>query len=169
MNPPQSGCKRLLLTSGWPKAVFAPLPPPWYLLYCLPCHEVRAALDLERRGFTVYLPSTSEKRSRPRQKPTTYERPIFSRYLFARFPYADRWRVLMTPGIAEIVRVGDEPAMLTDPEVNEVRALEAQLRAPTPVHAAGDVVTIQVGKVTLRGTVTGHKHGQDILTLRKAA
>lgn len=166
-----------------PSASRGPKAVSWHLLKSQAQHEARVANILQRRGFSVYLPATTERLSRPR-KPggfvrifgggkieapapeTTYERPIFRGYLFARFDYADRSRIL---DLADIVMFDQQPAVISDSEIERVRDLEAQLRAPKPRRKSGEVVSVQVGRITLTGTVAGHKHGMDVITLRKAA
>lgn len=159
----------------WPKAVY------WHLLFCPPNHEIRVAKVLQQRGFQVFVPSIIRPLARVRRwRPgdlrrafgkgawapapsprTTYEQPIFPRYLFARFDRTERAQIL---DVGEIVMFDGEPASVTDVEIERIRELERELRNPKP-RRRNQVVSIRIAGITLTGKAAGH----NTVMLRKIA
>jgi transcription antitermination factor NusG len=144
----------------------------WYLLFCRPNHDAKTESLLNRGGIECYRPTFFTRRLHRRE---THETSLFPRYIFARFRYSERWRVLATPGLSEIngiVMFGDEPATLTDADIDRVRELERHVRteAERP-YQRGEVVEITLGRgIRLTGTLQKHtKDGQDVIVLRRAA
>jgi transcriptional antiterminator RfaH len=98
----------------------------WCVVYTQPHAEARAAEQLRRQGYEAYLPRyrTWIRHARRRQMVL---RPLFPRYLFAGLDRSVmRWRpIASTAGVADIVRVGDEPAPVPAGIIAAIREREA--------------------------------------------
>ncbi len=121
----------------------------WYLIHTKPRQE-RCALDnLERQGFGCYLPMAAEWRLRGGQWARA-EAPLFSRYLFIQLDVgldARSWApIRSTRGVSRLVSFGNQPAVVNDGLVAQVRVLEAaSLAAPAALFEVGDAVRIAGG------------------------
>lgn len=91
----------------------------WYAIHTRPQAELKALENLLRQGYHAYLPRHRARISHARRVQIML-RPLFPRYLFAGLDRAAmRWRpILSTLGVSDIVRAGDEPA-LVPPEIIE--------------------------------------------------
>lgn len=86
----------------------------WSVAVTAPNCEHKAVLNLERQGFTTYLP-----RMRERHKIA----PLFPRYLFV--DIIDRWHnILGTIGINGLLMNGEKPANLKNQVIDHIRAQE---------------------------------------------
>lgn len=84
------------------------------------------ARQLARRGVESYLPLIGRERQwKDRKKRVEF--PLFPGYVFARFGVADVHDVLVTPGVATIVRVEGRPVAIPDRELANVRRFVAAL------------------------------------------
>ena len=96
----------------------------WYCAYTKTDAEVWARSNLWERGFEVYLPRY-RKRRRHARRTTWVEAPLFPRYLFVQ---ADEGRssrgVAFAPGIVSLVRFGEQPSVVPDAVIAELRARE---------------------------------------------
>jgi transcriptional antiterminator RfaH len=119
----------------------------WYVVQTHVHAESRAAAHLLRQDYEVYLPRYV-KRRRHARRVENVPAPLFPRYLFVAFDVmAARWRSIQsTQGVASLVCNGNEPAMLPDSVVAELRRREddnglirLDLR---PQYAPGDKVHI---------------------------
>jgi transcriptional antiterminator RfaH len=124
--------------------------PRWYVVQTHVHSENRAAAHLLRQGYDVYLPRYL-KRRRHARRVDNVPAPLFPRYLFVGFDVAvSRWRSIQsTQGVSCLVRNGDEPAVLPESVVAELRRREddngfirLDLR---PQYAPGDKVTVLDG------------------------
>lgn len=97
----------------------------WYVVQTLPNGEARAAENLLRQGFGVYLPRYL-KRRRHARKVDVVARPLFPRYLFVAIDLdAQRWRAVQsTIGVARLVCNGDVPAQVPDIVLRAMRGRE---------------------------------------------
>jgi transcriptional antiterminator RfaH len=97
----------------------------WYAVYTQPHGETKALDHLLRQGYPTYLPRYRTRVSHARRRQTAL-RPLFPRYLFAGIDRASmRWRpILSTFGVVDIVRAGDEPAVVPSEIVAMLRARE---------------------------------------------
>ena len=85
----------------------------------------KAAANLERQGFAIYLPRYQKRRSHAR-KVDTVARPLFPRYLFVAIDLAtQRWRAIQsTLGVSHLVCWSDRPASVEDSVIDALKARE---------------------------------------------
>jgi transcription antitermination factor NusG len=122
--------------------------------------ESTAADWLKRAGFETYLPKIKVVRQVVRGHTRSHERmrtisrvePLFPSYLFVHI--VDRWySIANTVGVIQLLLAGDQPAPISDKEINEIRAKErgGLIRLPPlPGLKRGDQVRV------LRGTFADH-------------
>lgn len=84
----------------------------WYLAHSKPGQEEVAKTNLERQGYTVYLPLCNLFRRRMGRRLAVIG-PLFPRYLFIQLESGvDDWRpIRSTKGVAALVRFGTELAV----------------------------------------------------------
>ena len=122
----------------------------WYVVQTQPNGEAKAALNLRRQGFDVYLPRYLKQRRHARKVDIT-AKPLFPRYMFVAIDTAaQRWRSIQsTFGVARLVCNGDEPACVPDGVVEAIRAREDGRGFVTldlkPAFAPGDKVRVVAG------------------------
>lgn len=95
----------------------------WYLVYSKPRQETVAKTNLERQGYTVYLPLARHSRRRLGKYVETIEA-LFPRYLFIHLDqHTDNWRpIRSTLGVTTLVHFGMEPAQVPDRLIEIIRA-----------------------------------------------
>jgi len=82
--------------------------------------------------------------------------PLFPGYVFSRFGFQDRLRVLNTPGITSIVGFGAADVPVDDTEIESIRTILASGLAvtPWPYLKTGDTVRIERGALEgVRGSI----------------
>ena len=96
----------------------------WYLIHTKPRQEHIALTNLERQGYTCYLPQLRVEKIR-RRKAEVVSEPMFARYLFVRLSTSDNgpsWApIRATLGVSQLVRFGTRPAKVEDPLVDLLR------------------------------------------------
>ncbi len=99
----------------------------WYVVYTHAHAEARALENLERQGFTAYLPRYRRRRRHARRTEEV-TRPLFPRYLFVALDMVrERWRpILSTVGVSGVVRHGELPTRVPAGVVEAIRAHEAK-------------------------------------------
>lgn len=87
----------------------------WYLIQTKPRQEDLARYNLQRQGYTVYLPITLVRR-RKRGKSYSAPGPMFPLYLFIQLNSGiDDWGpIRSTIGVARLVKFGQMPARVPD-------------------------------------------------------
>ena len=97
----------------------------WYIVRTHARAEAKAALNLERQGFPIYLPRYL-KRRRHARRVEIVAAPLFPRYLFVAIDIASqRWRSIQsTFGVAQLVCNGDDPSAVSAAIVDELRQRE---------------------------------------------
>jgi transcriptional antiterminator RfaH len=87
----------------------------WYLIQTKPRQETQAKYNLDKQGYTVYLPMTYIRR-RKHGKSYTGPGPMFPLYLFIHLGSGtDDWGpIRSTIGVARLVRFGQLPARVPD-------------------------------------------------------
>lgn len=135
----------------------------WYLIHSKPREEQVAKTNLERQGYTVYLPLCRTLRRRVGRRIHTVG-PLFPRYLFIQLESGiDDWRpIRSTKGVATLVRFGMEPALVSR---NLIEALMARAD-PTGVHILAGKEFKPGEQVRIR---EGVMHDYDAIFLAKSA
>ena len=111
--------------------------------------ETKAALNLGRQGYAVYLPRYRKRRRHARQVEIVAA-PLFPRYLFVSVDMAaQRWRAIKsTFGVAHLVCHGEEPAVVPDMVIAQLQARhddEGFVKLDVPVFALGSKVRVRHG------------------------
>jgi transcriptional antiterminator RfaH len=121
----------------------------WYLIQTKPRQENLARINLERQGYTIYLPVIPIRRRR-RGKLYTELGPMFPLYLFINLSDGvDDWGPLRsTIGVTKLVTFGNIPARVPNPLISTLKACEDS-NGIQIVHSksyqAGDKVRITDG------------------------
>lgn len=121
----------------------------WFALRVRPKHERTAATNLSRLGLDDYVPLHKVRR-RWSDRIKELDAPLFPGYIFCRFAYADRLRVLNSPSVESIV------GGVTDAELDALRKLVASGKplAHLPFLRIGQKVLIEKGPFAgIRGVV----------------
>lgn len=122
----------------------------WYLVQTNVNSESKAAGNLRRQGFDVYLPCYLKRRSHAR-KVDLVPRPLFPRYLFVAIDVASqRWRVIQsTMGVSHLICRGEEPVAVEDSIIGALKAREDEAGfvrlARRTLFSPGDHVRIVEG------------------------
>jgi transcriptional antiterminator RfaH len=97
----------------------------WYVVQTQVNAEAKAARNLVRQGFEIYLPRYLKRRSHAR-KVEKIAAPLFPRYLFVRIDVAtQRWRSIQsTFGVSRLVCNGSDPAPVPQKVLNLLKARE---------------------------------------------
>ena len=100
----------------------------WYVAQTHPRAEGKAAVHLQRQGFSVYVPRYL-KRRRHARRVESVPAPFFPRYLFVSVDMAtQRWRSIQsTFGVSQLVCNGDVPAVVDDRIVDSLKQRENDL------------------------------------------
>ena len=118
----------------------------WFALTVRPRHEKAVERYLETLGLDPFLPLYRARRKwSDRRK--TLELCLFPGYVFCRFDFPDRLRVLNLPSVLSIVGFGKEAAPVPDEEIQAVRRILASGRPllPWQYMRAGQRVRIDTG------------------------
>ena len=122
----------------------------WYVVQTQVNGEAKAAQNLLRQGFEIYLPRYLKLRRHAR-KVDVIARPLFPRYMFVAIDVAtQRWRAIQsTQGVSHLVCNGEEPAAVPDGVLGALRAREDErgfVRMDAkPAFAPGDKVRVLAG------------------------
>lgn len=113
-------------------------PPFWFAVFSKPRREVEATEQLERQGFTTFLPRVRARRRLRGQWRAVVE-PMFPRYLFLQaIPGLDDLRpIRSTHGVVGLVRFGGEPRPVSETLIAELQRLcavdDGALNLPEPL------------------------------------
>jgi transcriptional antiterminator RfaH len=122
----------------------------WYVVQTQVNGEAKAAQNLLRQGYEIYLPRYLKRRRHARKVDFT-AKPLFPRYMFVAIDMAtQRWRSIQsTFGVSRLVANGDDPAMVPEGVVHALRAREDDkgfVRLDgKPTFAPGDRVRVLAG------------------------
>ncbi|HRD65548.1 MAG TPA: transcription termination/antitermination NusG family protein [Candidatus Competibacter sp.] len=116
----------------------------WFAVFCKPRREMEGVEQLERQGFTTFLPRVRSRRRLRGQWQDIVE-PMFPRYLFLRAtPGHDDLRpVRSTRGVIGLVRFGGEPKPVPETVMAELHRLcgeqDGVLALPPPLVPGSSV------------------------------
>ena len=122
----------------------------WYVVQTQVNREAKAAQNLLRQGYDIYLPRYLKRRRHARKVDFT-AKPLFPRYMFVAIDIAtQRWRSIQsTFGVSRLVSNGDDPAMVPEGVVHALKAREDDkgfVRLDVkPSFVAGDKVRVLAG------------------------
>ena len=147
----------------------------WFAVQTRPRWEKFVKHALEGKGFEAFLPSYKSRR-RWSDRIKELDLPLFAGYLFCRVSIKERrLAVLTTPGVRQIVGVGEGPIAVSQSEIDAVRAIVTSGLAtrPWPFVAVGDRVRLRGGSLDgvegiLIATKTRHRLVVSVETLRRS-
>ena len=121
----------------------------WYLIQSKPRQERLAQENLERQGYSTYLPLAEIRRRRRGRMIRTIDA-MFPRYLFINLSNeTDAWRpIRSTIGVATLVKFGQVPACVSKKLISVLKERENSdgIHEITKNHfTAGDTVRIAEG------------------------
>src|SRR3546814_5144287 len=99
----------------------------WHAVQTKPGQEDKAAFNLRRQGYGVYLPKYARLRRHAR-KVERVARPLFSGYLFVAVDAGRQgWRAInSTLGVARVVAAADAPIAVPEAVIERLRAREGK-------------------------------------------
>lgn len=120
--------------------------PQWFALYTCANQERRVAAQLEVRGVEHFLPLYRSRRNW-KDRRVFLDLPLFPGYVFARFEWPERVRVLQARGVVRLVGSNGQPSPLAEGDIVALRAgVRGALRfEPHPHLTAGTRVRILHG------------------------
>jgi transcriptional antiterminator RfaH len=122
----------------------------WYVVQTQVNGEAKAAQNLLRQDYEIYLPRYLKRRRHARKVDFT-AKPLFPRYMFVAIDLASqRWRSIQsTFGVSRLVTNGDDPATVPEGVVHALKAREDEkgfIRLDSkPTFAPGDKVRVLAG------------------------
>jgi transcriptional antiterminator RfaH len=122
----------------------------WYVVQTQVNGEAKAAQNLLRQDYEIYLPRYL-KRRRHARKTDFVAKPLFPRYMFVAIDMAaQRWRAIQsTLGVSHLVCNGEEPAAVPSGGVAALKAREDERgfvkMEAKPAFAPGDKVRVLGG------------------------
>jgi transcription antitermination factor NusG len=143
---------------------------PWYVLHVIANHEKRVAQYLSGRSIEYYLPLYKE-RARWSDRTVINERPLFTGYVFVRFPQQNRISVISTPGVLRVLGYGIQD-MVSDEELDRIRVgLDSgMVLRPHPDVTMGTRVRVRDGVFGgIEGMVTELRHRCHVIIALSAA
>jgi transcription antitermination factor NusG len=120
--------------------------PSWWAVYTRHQHERAVAGLLAAKGFQVFLPLYESMR-RWRDRSKLLSLPLFPSYVFVRSEHNRRLQVLTTPGTYSILSYGEQPAPISDAEIQAIRrTLDGPFEVePHPFLLCGERVRVKRG------------------------
>ena len=123
---------------------------PWYGVRTKSNHERLAAAVLESKGYEQYLPVYRSRR-RWSDRVVEKNRPLFPGYVFCRFDARKPLPIVSTPGVVSVVGFGNEPAPISDTEIEAVQTLLLSGLATEPCPFLHEGQRIRVNRGSLEG------------------
>lgn len=142
----------------------------WYVVHTKPRQETLALGNLQRQSYTAYCPQAVQFKSRRRRRQASIE-PLFPRYIFIELTLgADNFApIRSTLGVSDLVRFGDQPAIISQDVIDAIRRQEQHLlthAGSPPAWQAGDPVEIISGPFAgLKGVFQKHRGADRVMVL----
>jgi transcriptional antiterminator NusG len=120
--------------------------PEWFALAVKPRHDKAVARTLDTKGFQTFLPLYT-KAHEYASRAKVAQLPLFPGYVFCRFNVLRRLPILTTPGVTQILGVGNMPIPLSETEIISLQiAIKAHLLLqPFPFLQVGQKARIHKG------------------------
>jgi len=137
----------------------------WYALTVRPQHEKAVDDQLRAKALESYLPLYRARR-RWSDRVKTIELPLFSRYVFCRFNFEARLKVLQISSIVSIVGFGGKPCPIPDHEIETIQAIVGSGLpvSPWPFLRIGQRVRVTEGALEgLEGILARKKSGYRVI------
>ena len=119
----------------------------WHLIYTKAQQEDIALMNLERQGYTCYLPKLRIEKIRRRKAIIVIE-PTFPRYLFVRLDLSSQGKswspIRSTIGVQQLIYFGNRAASVDDALIDCLRRHEAE-RSIENMFKPGETVVITDG------------------------
>ena len=138
------------------------LTPRWYAIRTRARHEKKVRDEIEGRRIEVFLP-TYARWSQWKDRRMRVEFPLFPGYCFARFPLAERLRVLTVYGVIEVIGVKGQLEPLPDGEIEAIQRLVAGRFDYDPHPFLTEGMEVEVVRGPLKG-VRGRLIRKDRMT-----
>jgi transcription antitermination factor NusG len=122
----------------------------WYALTVKPRHEKATAQLLRLRELEEFLPLQRVQREWS-DRTQTVDLPLFPGYLFCRFGYKHRLRVLNTPGVRSIVGFAATDVPVAEETVHALQTLVASGRFVEPQAFLRPGANVRVTEGPLKG------------------
>lgn len=121
----------------------------WYAIQTKPRQESVACVNLERQGYTCYLPRITLEKLR-RGKKVLVEEATFPSYLFIQLDATGEGKswapIRSTFGVNKLVSFGGQPAKLETQQVEQLQEHEqTRSQSPTRLFNKGDKVVVLDG------------------------
>src|SRR5438093_780295 len=94
----------------------------WFALTVRPNHEQTSELSLRSKGIEAYVPQYRSRRTWS-DRIKEVNAVLFPGYVFCRFDYSERARVLGSTGIRSVVGPAREPFPIQEAEIESIRRL----------------------------------------------
>jgi transcription antitermination factor NusG len=97
----------------------------WFAFHVRSRHEKSVSSLLEMKHFEPFLPLYPVPNHRTERRTKAVFLPLFPGYVFCRFLPHQRSAAMSTSGIIDLVRIGRDPAPVSDPEIEAIRRIGA--------------------------------------------
>ena len=137
----------------------------WYALTVRPRHEKAVADQLQAKALESYLPLYRARR-RWTDRTKTIDLPLFSRYVFCRFNFEARLKVISVSSIVSIVGFGGKPCPIPDHEIETIQSIVGSGLpvSPWPFLRIGQRVRVTQGALEgLEGILARKKSGYRVI------
>jgi transcription antitermination factor NusG len=121
----------------------------WFALNTKFRYEDFVARHLFGKGYEIFLPMYKSRRKWS-DRVKELDVPLFPGYLFCRFDPQDRFPILTTPGLIQIVGHGKAPVPVDESEISAIRTAVGNdlTREPCPYLQVGQKVRVQCGPLS---------------------
>jgi transcription termination/antitermination protein NusG len=115
----------------------------WIAIHTIANRELSVARSLVAKGYAAYVPMSNCRVSHSRVS----RLPLFPGYLFCELDPERQGRIVTTPGVAGIVSVGGNPALVAEAEIQAIRRVceSNSEREPWQYLRTGCLVRIDSG------------------------
>ena len=138
---------------------------PWFALKVRANGEALVDGFLRRKFYETFLPVYEECRAYS-DRICRVESALFPGYLFCRFDPERRLPVLTTPGVHDVVRLGNSPTPVDESEIEALRKFIGSgfTAKPWPYLCAGDRVRVEFGSLKgLEGLLVKEKGAERLI------
>lgn len=131
----------------------------WYVVHTRPRQEERALENLERQGYSVWMPWLEVEKVR-RGRIAKVVEPMFSRYLFIQLDHiTTNWGpIRSTLGVSKLVTFGTQAAAVPDALIAVLQ--KAPLQDAKPILKKGDLVEFVSGPLKGMKGLFEHADGE---------